>query len=41
MTASILARDNKMPISVFGLQEENSIVEALTGTFSGTKVIVE
>ena len=29
MTASILARDNKMPMWVFGLNEENSIVNTL------------
>ena len=40
MTASILARDNKMPMWVFGLNEENSIVNALNGPFKGTKVTV-
>ncbi len=40
MTASILARDNKMPMWVFGLNEENSIVNALKGEFKGTKVTV-
>ena len=40
MTASILARDNKMPMWVFGLNEENSIVNAVNGTFKGTKVTV-
>ncbi len=40
MTASILARDNKMPMWVFGLNEENSIVNAVKGTFKGTKVTV-
>lgn len=40
MTASILARDNKMPMWVFGLNEENSIVNTMNGTFSGTKVTV-
>ena len=40
MTASILARDNRMPMWVFGLNMENSIVNALRGQFSGTKVIV-
>ena len=29
-----------MPMYVFGLNEENSIVNALTGEFSGTKVTV-
>ncbi len=40
MTASILARDNKMPMWVFGLNGENSIVNALKGGFNGTKVTV-
>lgn len=40
MTASILARDNKMPMWVFGLNEENSIVNTLKGKFNGTKVLV-
>jgi len=40
MTASILARDNKMPMWVFGLNEENSIVNTVSGKFSGTKVTV-
>ena len=40
MSASILARDNKMPMWVFGLNEENSIVNAVKGKFHGTKVTV-
>ena len=40
MTASILARDNKMPMWVFGLNEENSIVITVNGKFNGTKVTV-
>lgn len=40
MTASILARDNRMPMWVFGLNEENSIVNTLNGKFNGTKVTV-
>ena len=40
MTASILARDNKMPMWVFGLNEENSIVNTLQVKFTGTKVNV-
>lgn len=40
MTASILARDNKMPMWVFGLNEENSIVNTVKGKFNGTKVTV-
>lgn len=40
MTASILARDNKMPMWVFGLNEDNSIVNTVNGKFTGTKVTV-
>ena len=40
MTASILARDNKMQMLVFGLNEENSIVNTVKGKFNGTKVTV-
>lgn len=40
MTASILARDNKVPMRVFALQEENSIVNACSGKFNGTTVTV-
>lgn len=40
MTASILARDNKMPMWVFDLNEENSIVNTMNGKFNGTKVTV-
>ncbi len=40
MTASILARDNHMPMRVFSLNEENSIVRAVKGDFNGTRVTV-
>lgn len=40
MTASILARDNRMPMWVFSLNEENSIVNTMKGEFNGTKVTV-
>lgn len=40
MTASILARDNKMPLRVFDLNEEDSIVKAASGRFNGTTVTV-
>ena len=40
MTASILARDNRMPMRVFALQEENSIIKAASGNFNGTTVTV-
>lgn len=41
MTASILARDNKVAMRVFALQEENSIVKAADGNFNGTTVTVD
>lgn len=40
MTASILARENRMSMYVFGLNEENSIVRAARGTIDGTSVTV-
>lgn len=38
LTATILCYENKMPLMVFGLNEENSIVDAMTGKFNGTYV---
>ena len=40
LTASILAMENKMPMYVFSLNEENSIVNTINGKFNGTKVTV-
>lgn len=40
LTASILCMENKMPMIVFGLNEENSIVNAAHGIITGTKVTV-
>ncbi len=40
MTASIMAEEQKMPMYVFALQGENSIVQAVTGAFQGTRVTV-
>lgn len=40
MTASIMCMENKMPMYVFGLNEEDSIVKAISGNFNGTKVTV-
>lgn len=40
MTASIMCMENKVPMLVFGLSEENSIVNAVSGKFNGTKVLV-
>ena len=36
MTASIMCMENKMPMYVFALNEENSIVNAVSGQFNGT-----
>ncbi|MCQ2509517.1 MAG: UMP kinase [Lachnospiraceae bacterium] len=41
LTASILAMENKMPMIVFGLNEENSIVNAAHGIITGTEVTVD
>ena len=40
LTASIMCMENKMPMLVFGLNEENSIVNTVNGKFNGTKVTV-
>ena len=40
LTATILCMENKMPMLVFGLNEENSIVNTMSGKFNGTKVTV-
>lgn len=40
LTATIMCLENKMPLLVFALQEENSIVRAATGELSGTRVTV-
>ena len=40
LTASILCLENKMPMLVFGLNEENSIVNTMQGKFTGTKETV-
>ena len=40
LTASIMCMENKMPMMVFGLNEENSIIHTVQGEFSGTKVTV-
>lgn len=40
LTASIMCMENRMPMYVFGLNEENSIGRAMTGTFTGTRVTV-
>ncbi len=40
LTATILCLENKMPIMVFGLNEENSIVNTMKGSFKGTRITV-
>lgn len=40
MTASILCMENHMPMLVFGLNGEDSIVNTVNGTLNGTKVTV-
>lgn len=41
LTATIMCMENKMPLLLFGLNEENSIVNALYGDFHGTQVTVD
>ena len=40
LTASSMCMENKMPMMVFGLNGENSIIHTVQGEFSGTKVTV-
>jgi uridylate kinase len=40
LSATIMCLENKMPMLIFGLGEENSIVNSVTDKFSGTKVTV-
>lgn len=40
MTASVMCMEHKMPLVVFGLNEEESIVNTYNGKFNGTKVTV-
>lgn len=40
LTASIMCMEQKMPMLVFGLEGENSIVNTVHGKFNGTKVTV-
>lgn len=41
LTATIMCLENKMPLLVFGLNESNSIVNTMTGTFNGTMVTID
>ncbi|MCC8029517.1 MAG: UMP kinase [Lachnospiraceae bacterium] len=40
LTASILSMENRMPMYVFALNEEDSIIKAVSGDFKGTRVTV-
>jgi len=41
LTATIMCLENKMPMLVFGLDEEDSIVNVMTGNVSGTYVYAD
>lgn len=41
LASAVLAMENKMPMMLFGLNGENSIVNAVSGRFTGTLVTVE
>ena len=38
MTASVMCMENKMPLVIFGLNKENSIVNTVDGKINGTVV---
>lgn len=40
LTASIMCMENKVPMAVFGLNEKDSITNAMKGIITGTKVTV-
>lgn len=40
LTATVLCMENKMPVLLFGLSEENSIVKAAHGESNGTRMTV-
>ncbi len=40
LTASIMCMENRMPMLVFGLNGEDSIVNTVNGRFTGTKITV-
>ncbi|MCR5093269.1 MAG: UMP kinase [Lachnospiraceae bacterium] len=41
LAASIMAKENRIPLRVFALQEEESIVRAARNEFNGTRVLVD
>lgn len=38
LASAVLAMENKMPMMLFGLNEENSIVKTVSGNFTGTTI---
>ena len=40
LAASILCKENGMPLRIFALQEEDSIIHAASGSFNGTTITV-
>ena len=40
LCASVLCMENKMPMLIFGLNEKDSIINAVNGKFTGTKITV-
>lgn len=41
LAAAVLCMENKMPMCVFGLNEENSIVDTVSGTCTGTIITAD
>ena len=41
LTASIMAMENRMPMLVFGLNEKDSIINAVNGATNGTRITVD
>ena len=41
LAAAVLAAENKMPMMLFGLNKENSIIKTVSGEFTGTIVTAE
>jgi uridylate kinase len=40
LAASVLCMENKMPMLIFGLNEKDSIINTVSGKFTGTKITV-
>ena len=41
LSAAVLCMENKVPMILFGLNEENSIINAATGKTTGTVITVD